>query len=46
MIFLDHLIDTTIVLILKKDNLETIRDMRPISLGNVVYKIFMNTLAN
>jgi len=37
--FPPQMMDTNIVLILKKDNPETMRDLRPISLCNMIYKI-------
>ena len=38
--------ETLITLILKKKNLETVGDLLPIALCNVVYKIFSKVLAN
>ena len=42
----EHLIHTFITLIPKKKNLEYAFEFRPISLCNVLYKIFSNVLAN
>lgn len=44
--FPPHLKDTNIVLIPKRENLTTMRDITPISLCNVVYKIISKVLAN
>ena len=41
-----HLSDTTIVLIPKVDNPVTLKDLHPISLCNVLYKILAKVLAN
>lgn len=38
--------DTTLVLILKKDNVDDPKDLRPIALCNVLYKIVANVLEN
>lgn len=38
--------DTTLVLILKKDNVEEVNDLRPIILCNVLYKIIAKVLSN
>ena len=38
--------ETNIVLIPKKDNSETMRDIHPISLCNILYKIISKMLAN
>lgn len=38
--------DTHLVLIPKCDNPESMKDLRPISLYNVIYKIFAKVLAN
>lgn len=38
--------DTTLVLILKKDNVEEVKDLRPIALYNVLYKIVAIVLSN
>lgn len=42
----DGLNDTTIVLIPKRNNPKTIRDLRCTSLCNVIYKVFSKVLAN
>ncbi|XP_031126982.1 uncharacterized protein LOC116029213 [Ipomoea triloba] len=44
--FPDHLNDTNVVLIPKKQAPETVADLRPIALCNVVYKIMAKMLAN
>jgi hypothetical protein len=44
--FPSQVTDTNIVLIPKKDNLETMRDLRPISLCNFIYKVVSKVLAN
>lgn len=44
--FPDHLADTHICLIPKKSHPETMGDLRPIALCNVVYKIVSKVLAN
>lgn len=38
--------DTNIFLVLKKDNADTMKDLRPIALCNVLYKIISKVLAN
>lgn len=44
--FPEGLNDTTVVLIPKCDNPQTVKDLRPISLCNVVYKIVSKVLCN
>jgi len=44
--FPSQMMNTNIALIPKKDNPETMRDLRPISLCNVIYKIISKVLAN
>jgi hypothetical protein len=44
--FPEQIMATNIVLIPKKDNPETMKDLRPISLCNVLYKIISKVLAN
>lgn len=44
--FPDHLNDTNVVLIPKKQSIETVVDLRLIALCNVVYKIMAKMLAN
>lgn len=44
--FPDQVNRTTIVFILKKACPKTVKDLRPISLCNVIYKIYFKTLAN
>ena len=44
--FSDGFNATNVVLILKKDNPVNIKDFRPISLYNVIYKIIAKVLAN
>jgi hypothetical protein len=44
--FPSQIMETNIVLISKKDNPETMKDLRPISLCNVLYKIISKVLAN
>lgn len=38
--------DTNLVLITKKENVEEAKDLRPIALCNVLYKIVVKVLAN
>lgn len=44
--FPSQIMETNMVLIPKKDNLESMRDLRPISLCNVLYKIISKVLSN
>ncbi|XP_062089159.1 uncharacterized protein LOC133795722 [Humulus lupulus] len=44
--FPDHLSETNIVLIPKKSNPESMGDLRPIALCNVVYKVVSKVMAN
>lgn len=44
--FPDNLNNTIIVLISKVEKLDTHKDLRPVSLCNVIYKVFAKTLTN
>lgn len=44
--FEDNLTDTNIVLVPKKSNPLTMKDLRPISLCNIIYKVISKVISN
>lgn len=45
-IFLEHINEALLVLIPKVDHPKSVRELRPISLGNVSYKIIIKVMTN